>query len=185
MDSRCDIVILLVLAIVGVLALFIIYPRCDSIEKMSTGDKSILKLITDKASIAITTPLMESIVTPCMTADNLKTKVDKINCIATYKHYYDQILKYPLADIFYYLSMLGDDPFEKDDKTKRFNQQYIAAGRIAKMFADVLSKQLYHLYDIYDKDGYDANKFNKEINDKLSIELNDIVMKIIEDPNHI
>jgi hypothetical protein len=190
-NSDCDIIILLILAIAGILILFLIYPRCESnvknvsknIENMSTGDKSTLKLITDKASIAITTPLIESIVTPCMLADNLKTKIDKINCIATYKHYYDQILKYPLADIFYYLGMLGDDPFEKDDKTKRFNQQYNAARKIADVFADVLSKQLYKLYETYDNDGYNADKFSKNMNDDLSIELNKIINKIIENPN--
>lgn len=182
--SNCDIIILLIFAIVGVLVLFLIYPR-PQYEKMSLDgmyDTNELHLVTDQTALAITNPLVQSIVTPCMLSRDLKTKEDKINCITTYKYYYDQILKYPLADIFYYLQMLGDDPFDKGNQTRRYQQQYIAAKKISGAFADVLSAQLYKIYTTYDDYGYDESRFTKDFNDDLSTQLYAVVIDIVQNP---
>lgn len=125
-----------------------------------------LELIISKGAHEISDMTVNYIITPCM-AGGLYQLKDRVDCIIHYKHYYEQVLKDPLSEMFYYLIQLGKSPFTKTHYGHRQLEEHRALSIMTFGYSRALTQVLQHTVDNYNTDGYVPETFKNLLYNSL------------------
>lgn len=159
------------IVITVIVVLFIIclmyspYDNCMEYERFDTDNMpsaANLDLIVRKAAHEISDMTVDYVVTPCI-AGGLHTLNDKIDCIVHYKHYYTQILRDPVSEMFYYLMQLGNDPFKQTLYGDRQREEHRALAIMTDAYSWCLTQVLRYTKQHYNTSGYDPELFKAHL----------------------
>lgn len=139
-------------------------------------------LVVDRAVNKIVDYTEKGVVTPCMTSNNITGLDNRIRCIIEYKHYFTDVLKYPITDMFNDLDRLNIDPFRLGT-TKKYDQQYEAVVRLVRSFIKSLEGTLAILKTKYSTFGYISKDFKMNFIFVLKQEFVYGLMEIFRDPD--
>merc|ERR1711916_271694 len=102
-----------------------------------------------------------------MNAENLRGLDARLECIRSYPHYYTDILKYPIIDMFVKMDEYEIDPFKKGILKKR-DQQYQAMVGLVQAYAKSLDSSLKVMATKYEEIGFIPEEFRANLSYVLS-----------------
>jgi hypothetical protein len=126
-----------------------------------------VKLLTERVADTIAEYTLRVVVDPCMNAENLKGIDARLNCIKKYPHYYTDILKYPILDMFTKMDEYEIDPFKKGILKQR-DQQYQAMVGLVQAYAKSLDVSLKVMATKYKEIGFIPEEFRSNLSFVLS-----------------
>jgi hypothetical protein len=126
-----------------------------------------VKLLTERTADRIAEFTLRVVVGPCMNAENLRGLDARLDCIKGYPHYYTDILKYPILDMFSKMDEFEIDPFKKGVLKKR-DQQYQAMVGLVQAYAKSLDVSLKVMATKYEEVGFIPEEFHSNLSFVLS-----------------
>ena len=126
-----------------------------------------VKLLTERVADIIADYTLRVVVGPCMNAENLRGLDARLECIKGYPHYYTDILKYPIIDMFAKMDQYEIDPFKRGI-LKREDQQYQAMVGLVQAYAKSLDSALKVLATKYEEIGFIPEEFKTNLSFVLS-----------------
>lgn len=126
-----------------------------------------VKLLTERVADIIAEYTLVVVVGPCMNAENLRGLDARLDCIKGYPHYYTDILKYPLIDMFAKMDEYEIDPFKKGILKDR-DQQYQAMIGLIQAYAKSLDESLKVMATKYEEIGFIPEEFKSNLSFVLS-----------------
>lgn len=126
-----------------------------------------VKLLTERVADIIADYTLRVVVGPCMNAENLRGIDARLDCIKGYKHYYTDILKYPIIDMFAKMDEYEIDPFKKGILKNR-DQQYEAMVGLIQAYAKSLDESLKVMATKYKEIGFIPEEFKSNLSFVLS-----------------
>jgi hypothetical protein len=138
-----------------------------AIDEAFGTEYSNVKLLTERIADKIAEFTLRVVVGPCMNAENLRGLDARLECIRGYPHYYTDMLKYPLLEMFSKMDEFEIDPFKKGI-LKREDQQYQAMVGLVQAYAKSLDSSLKVMATKYEELGFIPEEFRVNLSYVLS-----------------
>ena len=155
----------------------------DDVNMTFGKDYGNIGLLVDRAVAQIADYTIRGVVTPCMTSQQVMTVDERIECVQSYKHYWTDILKYPIIDMFGDMERLEINPFTMG-QNKLADQQYEATVGLTQAFAKSLDRTLDLTRTKYSTLGYVPEEFKKNFQFVLKQWFMYRLYQIFRNPDH-